>query len=204
MREAADHTPAAFRRARAGLAGLLLALLAAGQGLAAETGPASGRLAAPSPQRPLLEEIRLGLYAHDPVSPEKGAADVNGELVLAPFDPGSGPLGRLTPRVHVGGTWSFGARTSLAYAGFLWRLHLNEGVFLEAAFGGAVHNGRDAQTPGRNAMGCRGAFHESLSLGYRFAPQWRVMATIEHASNAGLCDSNRGVTNAGLRIGYAF
>ena len=204
MRGAADQTRAAFHGAFHG-ACFAVFLLAGPVARAAETGAAYGPLAAaPGVERPLLEEIRLGLYAHDPVSPEKGAADVNGELVFAPFAPGSGPLGLLTPRVHMGVTWSFGARTSLAYAGFLWRLPLNERVFLEAAFGGAVHNGRDAQAPGRNAMGCRGAFHESLSLGYRLAPQWRVMATIEHASNAGLCDSNRGVTNAGLRIGYAF
>ena len=31
-----------------------------------------------------------------------------------------------------------------------------------------------------------------------------LMATIEHSSNAGLCSENRGLTNAGLRLGYRF
>ncbi len=28
------------------------------------------------------------------------------------------------------------------------------------------------------------------------------MATIDHMSNAGLCSENRGISNAGLRLGY--
>ena len=155
-------------------------------------------------ERPLMEDLRLGLYAHDPMSPEKGAADVNVELVFAPFAAGSGPLAFLVPRVNAGATLSFGARTSLAYTGFLWRLPITDALFLEASLGGAIHNGRDGGTPGRNAMGCAGGFHESLSLGYRFTPQWSVLATVEHVSNAGLCDQNRGLTNAGLRLARSF
>ncbi len=155
-------------------------------------------------ERPLMEELRLGLYAHDPMSPEKGGADVNAELVFAPFPVGSGPLAFLVPRAHAGATLSFGARTSIGYAGFLWRLPLTDALFLEASLGGALHNGRDGGAPGRNAMGCAGGFHESLSLGYRFAPQWSVLATVEHVSNAGLCDQNRGLTNAGLRLSRSF
>ena len=40
--------------------------------------------------------------------------------------------------------------------------------------------------------------------GYRLTPNWNVLATVEHMSNAGFCDENRGLTNAGARIGYAF
>jgi len=41
-------------------------------------------------------------------------------------------------------------------------------------------------------------------LGYRLTTHWQVMASIEHNSNAGLCDRNRGLTNGGLRLGYRF
>ena len=33
---------------------------------------------------------------------------------------------------------------------------------------------------------------------------WSLMATIEHYSNAGLCEHNRGMTNFGVRLGYRF
>jgi hypothetical protein len=187
------------------LAGLALAACAPARAADAPAGPFGGLASqAPKETRGLLDEARLGFYAHDPMSPEKGAADVNGELVFAPFGPGAGPFGALTPRLHLGGTLSLRARTSLAYAGFLWRLPLNDSFFLEASLGGALHDGRLTSAPGRNAMGCRGGFHESLSLGYRFAPRWSVLATIEHVSNAGLCDQNRGLTNGGLRLAYSF
>jgi len=184
---------------------LALAVLA---GAPARAADAVAPMAAPPAsswlERPLMEDLRLGLYVHDPMSPEKGGADVNAELVFAPFPAGSGPLAFLVPRVHAGATLSFGARTSIGYAGFLWRLPITDALFLEASLGGAIHNGRDGGAPGRNAMGCAGGFHESLSLGYRFAPQWSVLATVEHVSNAGLCDQNRGLTNAGLRLSRSF
>ena len=30
------------------------------------------------------------------------------------------------------------------------------------------------------------------------------MLTVEHTSNAGACKQNRGLTNVGMRLGYAF
>jgi Lipid A 3-O-deacylase (PagL) len=33
---------------------------------------------------------------------------------------------------------------------------------------------------------------------------WRVLLSVEHMSNADLCDRNRGLTNAGVRLGYQF
>ena len=30
------------------------------------------------------------------------------------------------------------------------------------------------------------------------------MGTVEHYSNAGVCDRNRGLTNVGIRLGYSF
>jgi hypothetical protein len=79
-------------------------------------------------------------------------------------------------------------------------------IFTEATLGGAVHDGStgSAPAPGHNALGCNPLFRESASLGYRINATWSVMAIIEHMSNAGLCAQNRGLTNAGIRLGYAF
>lgn len=155
---------------------------------------------APSP----FMELRLGAYVHDLLSPEKGDADLNAEAVFSAFAGGDNLYGLLIPRLHIGGTASFTGKTSFAYAGFTWTLPLNEKFFLEAAFGGAIHNGLKDGGEGRNAMGCPWSFHESLSLGYRLARDWSVLGTIEHVSNAGLCEQNRGLTNFGLRLSRAF
>lgn len=162
---------------------------------------------APAGLDPSTWELRLGAFVHDLMSPESGAADVNVEVLADPFAAArAAPWAPLAPRLHVGVTGAPGARTSLAYAGFTWTFDLTARVFAEVSFGGAVHNGRigDIAEPGRNAMGCRAAFRESASLGYRVNARWSVMASVEHASNSGLCGQNRGLTNFGVRAGYAF
>ncbi len=145
--------------------------------------------------------------AHDPTSPESGSADAKVEVLLDPFQrvPQS-PYGWLTPRLHLGVTGNFAGKTSLLYAGFTWTIDITRRVFVEGQFGGAVHNGATGAEPiiGRNAMGCHVAFHESAALGYRFSQQWSVLLEIEHASNAGLCVQNRGLTNVGVKVAYTF
>jgi lipid A 3-O-deacylase len=47
-------------------------------------------------------------------------------------------------------------------------------------------------------------FRESASLGLALSPDWRLMGTVDHMSNAGLCGNNRGLTNAGVRLGIKF
>lgn len=149
-------------------------------------------------------ELRLGAYVHDPLSPEKGGADVNAEAVFSVFNPSDSLYGLVIPRIHIGATASFAGKTSFAYAGFTWTLPLNEAFFLEAAFGGTIHDGLKNGAEGRNAMGCPWSFHESISLGYRVTQAWSVLSTLEHVSNAGLCAQNRGLTNFGLRLSRAF
>ena len=39
---------------------------------------------------------------------------------------------------------------------------------------------------------------------YRLSQSVSLMGTIEHVSNAGFCERNRGLTNMGLRLGYSF
>ena len=54
-------------------------------------------------------------------------------------------------------------------------------------------------------LGCRLLFREYAAAGYRFDDHWNLSATVEHASNANLCDGpNDGLTRAGLMLGYQF
>ncbi|WP_293867800.1 acyloxyacyl hydrolase [uncultured Alsobacter sp.] len=169
--------------------------------------------ASPVPRAPVFTtdgasrfEIRGGVFAHDPWSPEQGSADLNLEA-LSPrlFTTGSS-WDVLIPRAHVGGTINFNGKTSHGYAGLTWTYDVTQQIFVEASFGGAVHNGKtDRIVPvNHNALGCSPLFRESASIGYRFNQAWSVMASVEHLSNAGLCSNNRGLTNAGVRLGYSF
>ena len=60
--------------------------------------------------------------------------------------------------------------------------------------------------PTNRAWACSPLFRESASLGYRFTQNWSM--TIGARSGVcpmpGLCSQNRGLTNVGVRLGYAF
>jgi lipid A 3-O-deacylase len=154
-----------------------------------------------------VSEVRVGGFVHDPLSPEAGSVDLSGEvLFVKPFTSQDPLWNALLPRPDIGGTANFAGKTSEAYAGLAWDYDVTSRVFVEGGFGGSVN---DAPTgtnvpPGYNAMGCDASFRESASAGYRLTQNWSIMATVEHMSNAGLCPPNRGLTNFGARVGYAF
>ena len=177
------------------------ALLAALPALAADAGRVTRSTS------PFFSEVRLGVFAHDPWSPEKGSADVNGELLFAkPFQTNDHFWNVFIPRPHIGGTVNFASKTSHGYVGLTWTYDVTSRFFIEGSFGAAVHNGETGRVVpvNRNAMGCALHFRESASLGFRLTENWSVMGTVEHISNAGLCRQNRGLTNAGVRLGYTF
>ena len=161
------------------------------------------------------DELRLGA-AHRRLGPgslesrEQGSANATAEVLFAkPFTTADLFTSYFIPRPHLGGSLNFRGDTSFAYAGLTWTVDITQRIFVEASFGGAVHNGNTQSNPAlipvdRSALGCSPLFRESGSLGYRLTPNWSVMATIEHLSNAGACNQNRGLTNVGARLGYSF
>lgn len=189
------------------LAPLLPLLLWHGAAIAADM-PAGGVpvLGGTTSRIGLFSEVRLGLAAHDPSSPERGAADVQGLILFAKPVTLEQGLDALLPRFQIGGAVNTGGKTSHVHAGFNWTFDLTAKLFVEASLGGALHDGKtgNAAPAGRNAMGCAGAFRESVGVGYRLDGNWSVVASLEHLSNAGLCKSNRGLTNLGVGVGYRF
>lgn len=162
----------------------------------------------PAPRPGLLSEFRLGLSAQDPWGPESDSANLTGEILFAkPFTTADLFTSYFIPRPHIGGSVNFSGNTSFAYAGLTWTIDITPRVFIEGSFGGAIHNGETSAYTvpvGRAALGCSPLFRESGSIGVRLSANWSLLATVEHLSNAGLCDQNRGLTNIGARVGYSF
>jgi lipid A 3-O-deacylase len=165
----------------------------------------------------ILSEVRLGVLDHNfglLAKQREEGLDVNFELLfVAP------QLLEITwlPRPHVGVTVSTEGNTSFLYAGgtldipgFLdqvfgwqiWQLLLFEGALGLALHDGEL-NGSPAQSPA-NALGCRVLFREALSLGVRFWKHHSLSLSVDHMSNAGICDDNDGLSTLGLRYGYRF
>jgi lipid A 3-O-deacylase len=155
-----------------------------------------------------LSEVRIGASVHDPWGNESGSGNVTGEILFAkPFTPADLFTSYFIPRPHVGASLNFNSKTNFAYAGLTWTFDITDRVFVEGSFGGAIHNGntdRYTVPTDRNGLGCSPLFRESASIGFRLSANWSMMATIEHLSNGGLCQPNRGLTNVGARLGYTF
>jgi hypothetical protein len=152
-----------------------------------------------------LDEVRLGLLAHSiEASNTEDGPDLNFEVLFRrPAISYQNHLLDLAlrPRFHLGASLNTAGDTSQLYAGFTWDVKLAPKLSLEVSLGGAVHDG---PTDGEHAdsYGCTLNFRESLSVGYALDERWTIYGTISHMSNAGLCDTNSGLSSAGVRLGY--
>jgi hypothetical protein len=186
------------------VAAAFAAMMQAGAGIT----PAAALEAATPATHPFwaIDEVRAGVLDHGlEDSPVERGVGLNLEVLGGRF-PGS--YGNsvldifLTPRPHVGTTLGFG-KTNEYYWGLTWDVKLLGPLYFETSFGGAIHDG-PVDEPGLPSYGCRANFRESASLGYEVTEHLRVAATIDHISNANLCEPNHGLTNAGVRLGYRF
>lgn len=156
----------------------------------------------------LFDTVRLGAFAHNIGMREDGEVDVSVHVVTSRLGATSAAPTDfadflLKPRLHAGVMANTAGDTSYAYAGLTWRADLFAGFFSEFEFGGAYNN--YAEAPDRIDMGCHVTFRESAGLGYRFGEHIDLIASIEHASHAHLCgETNPGITNVGMRLGYRF
>lgn len=164
-------------------------------------------VSAPASANDWIDELRVGAYDHDSnlaaTRHETSRPDINGEVLFKSPDWLSWAF---APRPMIGTNVSTGGGTSIAYAGLAWTFDLTDALFIEGTFGGAIHNGHTSEheDSDRRNYGCRAMFHESASVGYRFTDSVSLMLTIDHMSNASLCDSNPGLTDAGARLGFKF
>jgi hypothetical protein len=153
-----------------------------------------------------ISEFRVGALAHQiEDSPGEAGVDLNLEML---FNPLQGNYSNrilqhfLTPRPHIGASINLNGDTSQFYFGTTWTIPLFDRVFFETSFGGSLNDGPHEGGHGESSFGCTLNFRESASLGYDISEHWDILLTIDHMSNAGICSENRGLTNAGVRLGY--
>ncbi len=154
----------------------------------------------------VVDEFRLGVLAANLEGGGAGDSEtaINGEVLFDRFDGQyTDPLHDMLfrPRFHVGASIGPDDGVSQAYFGLTWDYQLGERLFVESSFGGVVHNG-PTDADDTDSYGCTIQFRESASIGVELTDQVRLMATVDHMSNAGLCDQNQGLTIAGVGLGY--
>ncbi|WP_305988929.1 acyloxyacyl hydrolase [Roseibium sp. MMSF_3544] len=182
---------------------LLFSVLVSTVGHAADFGNEPEKNTAAGPRH----EIRGGVLYHDTSGKESGV-DLNAEYLSkwAAFDlfiPRTSVQAIFRP--HIGANLNLQGDTSYGYAGYSLTLNLTSRLFLEGSFGGMVHNGMsDSHDDSRLDLGCNVMFRESIAAGFRLTDDLNVSGILEHGSNAGSCSDNNGITNVGIRVGYAF
>lgn len=157
---------------------------------------------------PPFDELRFGVSA----SIQSGNTREDGLFTSATvlFDPFGADQGKtlqdhiLHPRLHVGAIVSTSGEADQVFAGFTWRVDVTNRFFIDLGFGGALNNATLHDSNDRPSVGCHALFHESLAAGYKVSEAWRVLATIDHSSNANLCHDNDGLSYAGLAISRKF
>jgi hypothetical protein len=156
----------------------------------------------------VLDEVRLGATVFGQGNDEgsEDGAFVTGQVLFDPFasafaNPVLDVL--LRPRPHVGASVATGGGTSQVFAGLTWTVPIPPLFFLEASFGGTLHDGETDSGP--LALGCRLLFREGVGAGLALGRHWRIVAGIDHSSHAGLCGGdNDGLTHIGGSVGYRF
>jgi lipid A 3-O-deacylase len=157
-----------------------------------------------------LDEVRVGVYAHNWIHDENSPVDVSGELLSSPIGYANNIGGQwfswfFNPRINIGAMINTGGKTSYGFTGLTWRIPIYKAFFFEGEFGGAVNTSPLRDEPGRVNTGCRFDFRESGGFGYQFTEHWVLVANVEHISHASLCTHiNPGLTQVGARIGYKF
>jgi len=154
-----------------------------------------------------VSELRAGSFAHSVETNDKqgeGGVALNLEVLFGRIGPqyeNKILASFLNPKPHVGTMISLDGNTSNYYAGLTWQWNLTSWAFIEGSFGGAVHDGT-LEDPVKASYGCTANFRESGSLGFSLSDEWNFLFTVDHMSNGGLCDRNKGLTNVGARLGY--
>jgi len=152
-----------------------------------------------------ISEIRLGIFDHNiETGSDEDGIDVNVEVIMGNNQTRyqDSFIDRLfRPDQHIGVSFNMSDDTNVAYAGLTWTLFRTDFMFFEATFGGAVHDGTIKDLVG-TSYGCRFNFRESGTIGFNLTRSWELLFTVDHMSNADICDKNSGLTNAGVRLGY--
>ncbi len=174
--------------------------------------------AAPAAAGDILEEFRLGVFAHD-VAFNSGSGGVEDGVNIAAEAIFATPsflewAGSPEPYAHF--SFNTEGETNFGSVGLAWDFHLSERFFGEFGIGYALHDGvtelpPDPADPDRLRLadtrvifGSRDVFRTTLAAGFRLTPRWDAALVFEHLSHGQILGDgkNEGLDNLGLRLSY--
>ena len=147
----------------------------------------------------IFDEVRLGVLGFWQNNAESvQGVYITGQVLFDPFvRPFNNPFLNvlLRPRPHIGGTVSDAGPDQL-FAGLTWNVPVWRRFFVEASFGGTIHDGAADRSAGVARL--PRAVPREPGLGVDIGQHWRAMVGVDHSSHAELCGQhNDGLTHLG-------
>ncbi len=160
-----------------------------------------------SPRESVINEIRIGIMAHDVATranKHESGQDFNSEFFFRPFSAQMMDyLG--SPRPSVGIAVNNRNQTSQFYSGLNWDARFVDRLFLSLGLGGSVHNGAlESTDPEEQRLGSRVLFRFALAAGFKFNERMNVSALFDHCSNGRLAYPNNGMEKLGIQFGFTY
>ncbi|MGA6925117.1 MAG: acyloxyacyl hydrolase, partial [Desulfosarcina sp.] len=156
---------------------------------------------------PLINEIRIGVMAHDVATranKHEDGSDLNGEFF---FRSPSADFIRFigSPRPSIGISVNHKNDTSQLYSGLNWDVRFIDRLFLSFGLGGAIHNGELQSTdPDSQRLGSRALFRVAVATGVNINKRLNVSAMFDHVSNGRLAYPNNGLEKFGIQFGFTY
>lgn len=163
-----------------------------------------------------LEEIRLGIAAHDLTDHSEDGPQIVGDLMFASPDFLAGVW---SPRPFLSANISTQSYTNLVTAGLAWDYGVTDRLSLEASFGLSYNDGVLEVYPDRDGpveaqrikdtralLGSDWLFRTGFAADYALNDAWSVGVFYEHHSHGQILASgrNQGLDELGLRMSYRF
>jgi hypothetical protein len=157
----------------------------------------------------LFDEFRLGASAGLDGASDRSGVAIDAVVLLDPlvlrFE-SAFATDLLSPRPLLGVSLSPEGGSNQLFAGFAWDVQITDLFFVEASFAGGVNGGQldvDEEDADR-VLRCSVHLRQSAGLGMKFGDHLRLVTSLDHSSDAGLCGDSTGVTQAGAAFGYRF
>ena len=163
-----------------------------------------------------LEEIRLGVAAHDLTDHSEDGPQIVGDLMFSSPD----FLERIwSPRPFLSANISTQGYTNLVTAGLAWDYGVTDRLSLEASFGLSYNDGVLEVYPDRDGpveaqrikdtralLGSDWLFRTGFAADYALNQHWSLGVFYEHHSHGQILASgrNQGLDELGLRMSYRF
>lgn len=164
-----------------------------------------------------IEEVRLGVLAHDVLNLSDKDKETGADFEFEVDFRKSRALRALgSPRVQATFALNTAGDTNFGGVGLAWDRRFTDRWYGELQFGLALHDGVVDLPPGpagldekrrRSILGSRELFRWSAALGYRLDDRWNVAVEWVHLSNGdvlGDAELNEGIDAAGVRVGRRF